>query len=464
MKSSNSNLVKSIEIENKEDKGNKYFCKIQLINEILNASLYMNNNKLICEGNMTLNKIQNQIGAFNDYNINEIFEEINMLNNKSFNLIKENNKNKLEIIFMILRRKKYLYINLDDNNNSQEDYIKCITELKEIIKMKEQTIKLLEEKLNGKNMEKEEKNIINTNDSNNDFNIKIKEPMYKVKEHTRDIYCLTVLKDGRLVSGAGDNSIIIYNKTTYKPELIIKEFSNYISCITELSSGILASCSGDKTIKLFDVKEYRYDVLQTFNYHTNSVNKIIELKNKSLVSCSSDKSIIFYQKNNNEYKKDYTLSTNDSCFSVIQTKVNEICYSEYTDNAICFYDLLERKIISTIKNINKYNGILENFIMISKEFLLIPGENKISIINVSQYNLSRVIDVPNSSWITGVCLLNKNTLFTGDGNKMIRQWKIEGNNLILISKKQNSDDYSINSLINIDDNHIASASNSIKVW
>ena len=102
--------------------------------------------------------------------------------------------------------------------------------------------------------------------------------------------------------------------------------------------------------------------------------------------------------------------------------------------------------------------------MISKELLLIPGENKISIIDVNQYNLSRIIDVPNSSWITGVCLLNKNTLFTGDGNKMIKQWKIEGNNLILISKKQNSDDYSINSLINIDDNHIASASNSIKVW
>ena len=226
MKTSNSNIIKSIEIENKEDKGNKYICKIQLINGILNVSLYMNNNMRICEGNMTLNKIQNQIGAFNDYNINEIFEEINMLNNNSFNLIKENNKNKLEIIFLILRRKKYLYINLDDNNNSQEDYIKCITELKEIIKMKEQTIKLLEEKLNEKNFIKEEKKIINTKDSNNDFNIKIKEPMFNLKEHTNDIYCLTVLKDGRLVSGAGDNSIIIYNKMTYKPDLIIKEFSN----------------------------------------------------------------------------------------------------------------------------------------------------------------------------------------------------------------------------------------------
>ena len=101
-------LIKSIEIESE---GNKYICKIQIINKILNISLY-NNNILKYEGNITLNKIQNQIGAFNDYNINEIFEEINILNNNNFILIKENNnKYKLKIEFIILRRKKYLYIN-----------------------------------------------------------------------------------------------------------------------------------------------------------------------------------------------------------------------------------------------------------------------------------------------------------------------------------------------------------------
>ena len=88
MVSNNDILIKSFEIENE---GNKYICKIQLINEILNISLYLNNNILKYEGNITLNKIQNQIGAFNDYNINEIFEEINILNNNNFKLIKEKN-------------------------------------------------------------------------------------------------------------------------------------------------------------------------------------------------------------------------------------------------------------------------------------------------------------------------------------------------------------------------------------
>ena len=48
--------------------------------------------------------------------------------------------------------------------------------------------------------------------------------------------------------------------------------------------------------------------------------------------------------------------------------------------------------------------------MISKELLLIPGINKISIINIKKYNLIRIIDIPNSRGITGVCMLNKNIL------------------------------------------------------
>ena len=78
-----------------------------------------------------------------------------------------------------------------------------------------------------------------------------------------------------------------------------------------------------------NIKDNRYKILQTLNYHTSSVYKIIELKNKSLVSCSSDNSIKFYNKdNNNNYIKDFKLKTMDNKNSVIQKKDNEICYSE----------------------------------------------------------------------------------------------------------------------------------------
>ena len=62
------------------------------------------------EGNITINKIQSQIGDFDGYNINEIFQKINKLNNNNFKIIKENNNEyKLRIKFIILKRKN-IYI------------------------------------------------------------------------------------------------------------------------------------------------------------------------------------------------------------------------------------------------------------------------------------------------------------------------------------------------------------------
>ena len=98
------NPLKSIEINNE---GNKYTCKIELIGELIQTNLFLDN-KLKFKGNIFLEKIQSQIKAFFDYNINEIFEEINQLNFDNFLIIKENNKYKLKIEF-IKKEKKYNY-------------------------------------------------------------------------------------------------------------------------------------------------------------------------------------------------------------------------------------------------------------------------------------------------------------------------------------------------------------------
>ena len=57
-------------------------------------------------------------------------------------------------------------------------------------------------------------------------------------------------------------------------------------------------------------------------------------------------------------------------------------------------------------------------------------------------------------------------LLTGDNAEIIRQWKIEGDNLILVSKKENAHDEGISTLLNIGNGIIASGSldNSIKIW
>ncbi len=382
-------------------------------------------------------------------------------------MVKEQDKYKLKIKFIICRKERVLNIDLDENKKiylSKDDLINHICELKE-------KIKFLEDKL--KQYNKEDNDNINTNEttqkdnSYNNFDIKLKEnPIHELNYHTSGVECLIMLKDGRMASSSYDNSIIIYNKITYKPDLIIKEHNNYVYFITQLSSGILASCSGDKTIKLFNINGNNYNILQTLRYHSNIVYKIIELKNKQLVSCSYDNSVIVYFKENNEYLIDYQIPTNDRCISVIQTKNNEICYSECANNGICFYDIIERKKKITINNINKRNDYVAKLFMITEDLLFVGGEDKISLINVNQHNLIRIIDVPGSSYINTLCMLNENIFLTGDSSNSIKQWKIEGDNLILIANKENAHDNYIHCLLYLGNNHFASGADDrkIKIW
>ena len=229
MEVSNSSLNKLIEIEYE---GRIYICKIEIIDEeLININIYLDN-KLKYKGNIYLEKIQIQIKTFLDYNINEIYEEINKLNNNNFKIIKENNKYKLKIKFIILRRKKYLYINLYNNNdnNNKEYYENKIKEKDNIIYELKEKIKLLEEKLNNKtnNNNINNNNNIYNNNNLNDYNISLKNPIHILNNHKDWISCLSILNDGRLISGSGDNSIIIYNKITYQPDLIIKEHKSTV--------------------------------------------------------------------------------------------------------------------------------------------------------------------------------------------------------------------------------------------
>ena len=368
-------------------------------------------------------------------NLNSIiYDCINIENN-----INEINKINNDIKKCHLNKKNEIKFNLDENK--LQDFIEEIKALGQITTEEEEFY--------------------------NNYKIEAKNPIYTLNNHSNNVLCLTVIKDGRLVSGARDYKIIIYNKTTYHPDLIIKEHNGAICCICQLDSGILASCSEDKFIKLFNIEGNKYKILQTLNYHTDTVYKIIKFDDNNLISCSKDSSIIFYVKNKNyEFKKSYSISTDGSCSSVIKTKENEICFSEKNCDKITFYDIREKKLKTTISNISKRNYTDEWLIILNKNILAVPGDNQITIINIDKYKQVKIIKVPDSSWILGSCKINENTLFTGERNLSIRQWKIEEDNLILVSKKDNAHNGDINTLVNLGNGHFASGSDGgiIKIW
>jgi len=290
-----------------------------------------------------------------------------------------------------------------------------------------------------------------------------------LNNHFHHVYCSTLLRDGRFATGSLDKSIIIYNNKTFKPDITINEHSSHVYCIIQLSCGLLASCSDDKTIKLYNINGNNYTVMQTLNDHTDTVFHIIELKNKKLVSCSSDETIKFYNiDDNNKYKLDYSINTNGFNGPVIQTKDNEICYQEciQKNDSICFYDLMEKKVIAKINNIHIPSYIFKCMIMIKKELLFVSGHNQLYIININSYELIRTIDSSGSGYMTCNLLLNENILLTGDNNGRLIQWKIENDNLQRISIKEKAHDGRVNTLLKIGNGLILTASDDklVKIW
>ena len=454
-----SNLgIKEVELRDGE---NKLKCEIQIIGKFFQASIYDSDNTLLYQGDIHVNRIRAQIYAFTDVRIGEIFDEINKLENDKFNLLKE--QKKLQIEFTILDRKKYITICLNDDI-SNNDYIRTIKELKEQIKDKNNRIKIYEEIFSKQKKIKGLKGLKGIlGDSANSM---FKNPKHVLQYHTEPIFCSAVLKDGRIATGSKDKEIIVFNNKTFKPDLTIKEHNGVVVNMIELSTGYLASCSEDKTIKIYDVGLKTYKVIQTLKDHTGWVSKIIELNNKQLVSCSKDKTLIFYNKDKDgiKYKKDFSITTNGWNGPVIQTKDNEICYYESNEDTICFYDFIKKKTNKTMSNITvtAFNSLL----MLTKELLLICRYNKITVMNVYTYNIVRSIDVPDSDWISSVIRFNKDQIVTADENKRIILWKIEGDNLRMITKNDRAHDGCIFCLTKLPDGTILTGGLdcSAKIW
>ncbi len=287
---------------------------------------------------------------------------------------------------------------------------------------------------------------------------------YILKNHNKWVYCLTLLNDGRLVSGSDDNSIIIYNKKNYEPDIIINEHNSWINCLITLKNGILVSCSNDKTIKLFDIKEKEYKEIQTLDLHTQPVNTIRELSNNYLVSGSDDKTIIFYIKDNEEYKKYDSIDTSDWVRNIIQIKENEIAYSTYNEKKIYSYDLVKKTQNKLIKDdiICSHNSLF----MIRKDLLLVPGLDKINIININEHKIIQNIEI-NEGMIYGVCMLNSNSFITGGENRKLRLLKLDINEFKSISlNEENVHEKTIFAVLNLNNGHIATASEdkTIKIW
>ena len=488
------------------EKNENYTLNIKLKdnNSIYISATFEGENKLY-EDTKSYEEIKKQQIYFDEYTIEEIYDELSDLISKNSIEINKEHESILFKIILPLKKKKTLDFILETkkfdnmNNDIFRDVIKqkdeiikqkdnIIKSLEEIIKQKDLIIKNFESLL-GKN--KCEKEVIEKNETNSEekqkptnkdkdknidynkifenFNIVNQTPKYKLTNHGNNyIYTIIQLQDGRLASGGCDGSIIIYNPKTFEPEMTIKEHSSNICDLIQLKNGNLVSCSSsDKKINVYQINENNnYKLISQINTgKDSSPRQLHELENGE-IGLVAYNSIIFYLNINNKLDEDFNITFNDNqigyFYEMLPVKKGELVLSGGKDK-IQFFELNSRK-LKEIININRDIrwGASKLLCMINERCLCVGGANKITLIDIYNKNIIREIEESG----THICLykLNDNILLTGKNND-ITQWKINDNNLTLVCKKEKAHQNTIYEIIRFNNLIISCSSDySIKVW
>jgi len=111
--------------------------------------------------------------------------------------------------------------------------------------------------------------------------------------HFTNVICMTILKNGNILSGSYDHTAKIWNKKFDNPSFTLSghEFTVYNVC--ECKNGNILTASGDGSIKLWDLNKKR--CLMTFIGHDDYVVSMLVTKNNEFVSGSYDGAAIIWK-------------------------------------------------------------------------------------------------------------------------------------------------------------------------
>ena len=298
--------------------------------------------------------------------------------------------------------------------------------------------------------------------------------LYKeLNYHKNGLSHILILKDGRLSSSSADNTLIIYNKNTFEPDLIIKEHTDYVNYHIQLKNENIVTCSWDNTLKI--IKLYpnnNYEVIQILTGHKNFVDKAIELEDGNLLTCSDDNTIILWNKNPNnnlyEFKKRIITSISDEFpnTNIVLINDNLLLCSSLSDCKIRFFELKnDFQLIFYFDNIEccfSRNSILY---LEDKDLLFVGGMNNNGIYLFKLKKIPNFIGKFFNDWIKevhSIILLSDGDILMGIHEKQkeeedflenqkysICKFRINENNkeITLLKKMENAHNDLINGII-----------------
>ena len=309
--------------------------------------------------------------------------------------------------------------------------------------------------------------ILKENEKFKNFKIENMENLTTLNNNQRDIFSLVKLNDERFAAGDSFSNLIIYNKETFKPDLIIKNNLGNLFTFTQLKNKNLA-CSFDKnnTLKIIKIKnnnEYK-DIQIIKNAHNERITKIIELKNKNIITFSWDCSFKIWKLNNNKYNKINEFKDINQLSDGLEYKYNEILYALNTNpQSLVFYNLKKSEKITTLNNLNLSINSLCRIIKLNNDQIVVAGYNKIYLVDINNYVILNKI---NSNRNDSIIKISHDLFLIGEENGTISQFRVKNKQINKESYIKEAHDNSIWSIIYLNDMIISGGfgSNLIKIW
>ena len=237
-----------------------------------------------------------------------------------------------------------------------------------------------------------------------------------LKGHTDYVLTLCKTKDPLcILSGSRDETIKMWQVSTYKCIRTFEGHSDAIFHIIIYSDDKIISASADKSIKIWNQQG---ECLNTLKGHTDEVAGLIELKDKRLVSCSCDNQVLFWNMNTYQIETNHTIN-NVEC----RYYGKAVLYLKEDDKLLVagigeinVIDLNEYRVIKTIKD--NLNGNKIPCILYLYDRTLIAGlfaDNNQLVCYDENLEFKSIIPYPYSSRISSSVKIDNENMFVTAG-------------------------------------------------
>ena len=345
--------------------------------------------------------------AHPNFNIIHNFELSSYINKDNFPEIEIENKNNIKNHYINQYTKILKYF--------KENYLLSI---KSLISINEQKNYL--EYINVKLLLKinEESFVFTSDNFFQKFNIKTKEISDQIKEHTKEITKLILLKSGKLVTSSKDTNIKIWNlESNITLSESLNDHDAEVVELVELSNGNLLSGDINGKLIIWDVIN-RYRQIQSFSLNSIIIG-VFEIKANEYI-IAFDKCFVIYQNNKKSIVKNFD-NKKINCILFIKNTV--ICGTN--DN---FINVYEQKSFNNIKNILVNTNIVLIKEFTNKYFYGISSEYTLHFFNSINFEQLFCINVKTYNFYEFL-VMNDSSIYTGSNNGLT-EWNANFTSII----------------------------------